>query len=1038
MIPELAVPLQRAHDVDGGVDHIWYSVVSVVASTVCLNSLEPIHSFLCPQLRYAGMRAFEAIHVKNSVPTLSPSKHRPHSILRLPARPGKLSSSPERGHKSPQMVDSGSKARQAAVRSPTRHAQIPMRVSTQLLPETPTVTIGDYVTQHLDARIAIKEAEMHFPRLIPLMKSLAISCDMPDDVLVKLANVEDSALLPGALGFEIVRYDHSFFADTSPPTIDASGQLRICASDLSGKAGNCTIEYRVVDYSNFVDEECTEFVHTQHEIVRLDISSASSAPLQRTKDWRAHKNKTSVAKTLVKEDPPQSLLSPKEQLEILGIRHFRVQAPQLQPAAFAYKFHRHEPLVLLRCCNIAAERQLLSSCSLPFSDLELTLSNVRALMKQKAPLTQLLPELDNACRLHFKAGGIGNLTTAQRLAKLRASVVGTTLGIDLDSENVLDMSVALRLSGSKNVNVQHFIRVLVEGAHLLKNTGELADALRFYRLGFNLASVVNETNRTASMIPFLVATGDVHLMRGETELALDCYERARSFAEANGGGSVVAECEDLIGLSYAMLGHHSDSQNAIQRSLRIREESEVPIAAAESFLFHAYCSAIRGASSQAKKVVEQAIAVIEEEGSSDASSKLLLVVAHCIAAWLEFDRPLSSDTRARLEKACELCTLCCGDSSAECCLPKWLLASYCAYAGPDSAAFNSLSRIHQTLSQHTTSGHTFAAAVYGASALVSDQADSALSCVDTTLAPVMVNYTSTSPIVFVFNEVETLVRQRWNCPSMKEGLHRLLWSCRNCSSKELINGADSFRISALLSEGFITDPSCPEEVDAVMDEMLMGQRRLHGEFATSLTPLLRDTAELRFAHGRYEEALELFGQALKIADTRNLLYLLGTLFKPEMLLSSQETSDRNRLAKERGMHSDSAECLGTLLFQIGQCHEVNSNCEHSIAAYHKALAVFEMSDLISHPCVVATLASVGRVLVSSGKPGDAIVYLDRAKDICFTHHVNYGAYKGNVQLQAVVDNAMLIYRAANDCIWRSNYVLVEHPESKHPNVVMYC
>lgn len=172
---------------------------------------------------------------------------------------------------------------------------------------------------------------------------------------------------------------------------------------------------------------------------------------------------------------------------------------------------------------------------------ETLLAKLKSMMELRSNIESILPVADAACRLHFR---LGDVTSAQRLAHLRISLVGGALGVDT-GPTTMDPSLAQRLTAMRPENVQTLVRVLVEGAHLMKHTGMLSDALRYYRVATNVVTATNKGKNAVSVVPFHLAQGEVEVMLGAYDAALEHFERARTFAElANMTRSVLCEIDD--------------------------------------------------------------------------------------------------------------------------------------------------------------------------------------------------------------------------------------------------------------------------------------------------------------------------------------------------------------------------------------------------------------------------------------------------------------------------------------------------------------
>lgn len=212
-----------------------------------------------------------------------------------------------------------------------------------------------------------------------------------------------------------------------------------------------------------------------------------------------------------------------------------------------------------------------------------------------------------------------------------------------------------------------------------------------------------------------------------------------------------------------------------------------------------------------------------------------------------------------------------------------------------------------------------------------------------------------------------------------------------------------------------------------------------------LPGLFLDLAELRLCLGDPMSCLENCGRAIRLADDRNLLYLLGPLFKPAFQLKSSEVEDRNRLMRERradlstSMMATSSSSirpklsggasksttglagaaavvgpppmLALALFTMARGHEVAGNFAQAFSIYLQTTAAFEMMMHTHQPAAVEAMLGCSRTSLQLGNIGDGLMYADLAMELFVTYHAAFGGYRATpmlVQLKRTVDCCKLV------------------------------
>jgi tetratricopeptide (TPR) repeat protein len=194
---------------------------------------------------------------------------------------------------------------------------------------------------------------------------------------------------------------------------------------------------------------------------------------------------------------------------------------------------------------------------------------------------------------------------------------------------------------------------------------------------------------------------------------------------------------------------------------------------------------------------------------------------------------------------------------------------------------------------------------------------------------------------------------------------------------------------------------------------------------TSFERLL-DAAEVHLCEAEYASALELLGKALRLADSRNVMFLLDGLFVTQRWLSKQELEDRTRLLHERRVSPRTLVAVGLVLLEIALAHEASRNFAKAKDAYEQAIAALEMLDSLSHPAAVEMLTGLARVSLLGGDIGDALLNLEWARDVFLSYHFHCGAYLQDEALVALESNLAQTEQAVKTVMQRLNYVLLPH------------
>ena len=197
--------------------------------------------------------------------------------------------------------------------------------------------------------------------------------------------------------------------------------------------------------------------------------------------------------------------------------------------------------------------------------------------------------------------------------------------------------------------------------------------------------------------------------------------------------------------------------------------------------------------------------------------------------------------------------------------------------------------------------------------------------------------------------------------------------------------------------------------------------------------LILDMAELRFCKKDFSSCLELCGRALRIADDRNMLYLLGSLYKPLCMLTPAEREDRARLAKERRVHRSHFVRVALILFEMGVTHERNESYEHAFHMYLQSVTSLELIDKMNHPIAVEALNGAARVQIHLGDLGGAQLYLDWGQEVIKQFHEKYGAYQTDEDIVMLITNLRKTVTTL-DIIMRSRQYLLLGYDSHVPQL----
>jgi hypothetical protein len=219
-----------------------------------------------------------------------------------------------------------------------------------------------------------------------------------------------------------------------------------------------------------------------------------------------------------------------------------------------------------------------------------------------------------------------------------------------------------------------------------------------------------------------------------------------------------------------------------------------------------------------------------------------------------------------------------------------------------------------------------------------------------------------------------------------------------------------------------------------------------------LPGIFLDIAEIRLCQNDSVGCLESCSRAIRLSDERNLLYLLGPLFKPAFQLTTSDVEDRARLLRERQVitfntasssasstftapslsmvvppaSSSSMTTLALALFTLARVHEATNNFSQALLAYHQSYASLEMIGLACLPVAAEAFLGCSRASLHLGNIGDGVMYVDVALELFLTHHASFGEYR-TVPLLVELKNAMDHCKRTAECMMEErNYTLALH------------
>jgi len=212
-----------------------------------------------------------------------------------------------------------------------------------------------------------------------------------------------------------------------------------------------------------------------------------------------------------------------------------------------------------------------------------------------------------------------------------------------------------------------------------------------------------------------------------------------------------------------------------------------------------------------------------------------------------------------------------------------------------------------------------------------------------------------------------------------------------------------------------------EESHGRIDAVLARVKSAVGEASSECLEPLHNAAEVAFLAGHYDQAHHLLSKALKIADSLNIIFLLGGLFKPAAQLTPTDLNERNRLAASRLSSKVSME-FAEVLFSISCVFEAQGRLQEAQSTALQVLAALELANAQTTIRTSETLRLLSVLLFKDGHFGDALAYAEKSLGLLLEHHPTATDYV--MQAFSTID---VIDKQLQAC----GYTLVRHDESRY-------
>ena len=232
----------------------------------------------------------------------------------------------------------------------------------------------------------------------------------------------------------------------------------------------------------------------------------------------------------------------------------------------------------------------------------------------------------------------------------------------------------------------------------------------------------------------------------------------------------------------------------------------------------------------------------------------------------------------------------------------------------------------------------------------------------------------------------------------------------------------------------------PPLVVGRLERRIGALRTLRGDTSLSLVEPLLNFGTAAYLTGDYQSAHHFLAKSLKVADTINLIFLLGHLFRPAVHLTASQAQERNRVAADRLQIHQSAQ-FAAILFGIAGVYVAQGNADDAQSTYLQAQAALELAHMQTSLATSAILASLAKFLYSEGHYGDALAHTEKAAATLREFHLSVGsdshnAYSvvptaGRVALGRVDEVAAVIAERAR----AKGYTLCKQHDGRHRFVV---
>ena len=236
-----------------------------------------------------------------------------------------------------------------------------------------------------------------------------------------------------------------------------------------------------------------------------------------------------------------------------------------------------------------------------------------------------------------------------------------------------------------------------------------------------------------------------------------------------------------------------------------------------------------------------------------------------------------------------------------------------------------------------------------------------------------------------------------------------------------VSSMENQLLSQLCGTYCMMSTALPSDVVASLEERVRHLKKAVGDASSSLVPPLEDLSAAHYLLQEYDKAHAELSKALKIADSFNMIFLLGKLFRPASQLTAAELQERNRIAADR-LSVPVAVDFARLLYGIACIFEAEGKLDEAQNTLLQALASMEVAEQSDSIAAAAVLGALGRNLFRDGHFGDALAYVERAYNLLLEHHPSAQLY---------LHDAFMAIHIVNAQIRKKGYSLLRHQETRH-------